>query len=312
MNTNTFNPLLLLPGTIWGISFIVVELALETIQPISMTLLRSLISVVLLYALMRYFKGYLPTTWKAWRPFIGIAAFNQAIPFALTAWGQTYIEGGLASILLSTNPLFTLLLASIYFSDENLTVGKVIGVVCGMIGIIVLLGRDALDGIGTNFLAQLAVVASALMYGIGAILIRKIIPMQPKDMSSWGSRMRVMTAQFIAAIIMLLPFSLWLEQPLQIQPDFAFWMYMLFLGIGVTFLATMTYFYLIERMGATNASTTVYLIPVSGVITGAIVLGEQVTTLMIISLLLILLGIYITSRPSARASTPKSHDKQPV
>ncbi|MEM7798690.1 MAG: DMT family transporter [Chloroflexota bacterium] len=300
--SSPFNLLLLLPGTIWGISFVVVELALEIIQPISMTLLRSVISVGFLYLGMRYFGGYLPRSWREWSPFIGIAAFNQAMPFALTAWGQTYIDGGLASILLSTNPLFTLLLAAIIFSDEHFTAPKVIGVVFGLVGIVTLIGREALSGLGVNIVAQLAVVASALMYGIGAVLLRRLIPRQPKDLSPWGSRLRVITAQFMAAIVMLTPFAFWLEEPLGIQPTFAFWMYMLFLGVGVTLFATMVYFYLIEKLGASTASTTVYLIPISGVLMGVLILNETLTRNMVIALLLILLGIYLSNR-SPRART---------
>lgn len=305
---NLFNLLLLLPGTIWGISFVVVELALETIQPISLTLLRSIISIIFLYVAMRFFGGYLPRSWRGWIPFFGIAAFNQAIPFALTAWGQTFIDGGLASILLSTNPLFTLVLAAIFFADEHFTLPKVIGVLCGLMGIVILIGREALSGIGVNIIAQLAVVASALMYGIGAVWLRQIIPLQPKDLSPWGSRLRVITTQFIAAIVMLTPFSLWFEEPLTIQPDFAFWMYMLFLGVGVTLFATMVYFYLIEMLGASNASTTVYLIPISGVLTGVLILNEALTRNMIIALVLILVGIYLSNR-SPRATKPSPNNK---
>ena len=274
MKNFTDSFLLLIPGTIWGISFIAIELILPVIPPITITLGRSLISVVMLMSLMWYVGGKLPQSWLEWRPFVLLAAINQAIPFALTAWGQVYIEGGLASILLSVMPLFTVLLAYIFTSDERLTVSKVLGISLGLAGIIVLIGPTSLQGLGVNLTAQLAVVASALCYAIGAVYLRFIYPSQPTGLSAWIIRLRLTTAQFIAAAIMLLPFSLWFEAPWTLRPTWDIWLYMLFLGIGVTLLATLVYFYLIESLGAGTASTTIYLIPVAGVILGAIVLGE--------------------------------------
>lgn len=292
--------LLLVPGTIWGISFIVVELVIDQIKPISLTLLRSIISVVMLLILLRLAGGILPRTWKEWRPFFLLALCNQAAPFALTAWGQIYIDGGLASILLSTMPLFTVILAAIFMPDEFFTTPKIIGITLGLTGIIVLIGPTTLTGLGINIWAQLAVIASALLYAIGAILLRRVYPLQPAGYSIWAIRLRITTAQFITTVIMLLPFSLLLEEPWKIETDGWFWLYMLFLGIGVTLLATVTYFYLIENLGAGTASTTVYLIPVSGVILGALILGETLRPSMLIALVLILGGIFVINRFSAQ------------
>ena len=304
--------LLLVPGTIWGISFIVVELVIDQIEPISLTLLRSIISVVMLLIMLRMAGGILPRTWQEWRPFFLLAACNQAIPFALTAWGQIYIDGGLASILLSTMPLFTVILASFFMPDESFTTPKVIGITLGLIGIIILIGPTALTGLGINIWAQLAVIASALLYAIGAILLRRVYPLQPAGYSIWAIRLRITTAQFITTVLMLLPFSLWLEEPWAIETDLRFWLYMLFLGIGVTLFATVTYFYLIENLGAGTASTTVYLIPVSGVILGALILGETLRPSMLIALALILGGIFLINRfsaqPQARLEEAKAGD----
>ncbi len=302
------NFLILVPGTIWGISFIVVELILPVIPPITITLLRSIISVIMLMGLMWYTGSYLPRRWSEWLPFVYLAAVNQAVPFALTAWGQVYIEGGLASILLSVMPLFTVLLAYWFTSDETLTIPKVIGIGLGLAGIIILIGPSSLQGLGTHLLAQLAVVASALLYAIGAVYLRRVYPLQPKGLSTWALRLRITTAQFITSTLMLLPFSLWLEAPWNIRPTWDIWLYLLFLGIGVTLAATIVYFYLIEELGAGTAATTIYLIPVAGVILGAIVLNEQVTFQMGIALVFILGGIFIVnqSKTSQKILKPTS------
>ncbi len=288
--------LILVPGIIWGVSFVVTELIIPYIPPISLTLIRALISVVMLYFLMIQSGGFLPKTAKEWGPFLILGLLNQALPFSLTAWGQRYIDSGLATILISTMPLFTVLLAHFFTSDEKLNTPKTIGIILGLAGIIVLIGPEALEGIGFNFVAQLAVVVSALSYSLAAVYTRFVYPMQPKSLSMWALRLRITLAQFLGSIAMLLPLSILIDQPWQIRAPLQIWLYMLFLGIGVTMLATLVYFYLIETMGAGNASTTIYLIPVSGIILGVFVLGEIFTWQMGVSLALILAGITISSR----------------
>jgi len=291
------NALLLLPGTIWGVSFIVVELILPYVPPFTLTLLRTLISVLMLLVLIRVAKASLPKTWQEWRPFFALALVNQAAPFALSSWGQLYIEGGLASILLSIMPMFTVLIAFWFTSDEPITLNKSLGIGLGLIGVIILIGPSALSGLGVNLVAQLAVVGSALLYAIGAVYTRYVYPLQPKGMSTWNLRLRITASQFICSAVLLLPFSLIVDKPWLLRPPLLTWFHLLFLGIGVTLLATMVYFYLIEEFGAGTASMTIYLIPVAGVITGMIVLDEQLTLNMIIALGFILSGIFIVNNP---------------
>ncbi|MFK7802303.1 MAG: DMT family transporter [Anaerolineae bacterium] len=290
--------LILLPGTVWGISFIAVELVLLDIQPITITLLRSLISVVMLLVLLRAVGGYLPKGFSEWWPFFLLAIVNQAAPFAISSWAQQYIEGGLASIYLAVMPLFTVMLAAFFMPDERLTIWKGIGVVVGLIGIIVLIGPGvfgASSGDRINILAQFAVIFSSLLYAVGAVGARYIYPLQPEGMTGWPLRLRIVTAQFVMAILMLIPFSFWLEDPLAIRPSVQTWWLLIFLGIGVTGLATVTYFYLIEELGAGAASMTIYIIPIAGVITGILVLNEEFRWQMGVALVLILGGIAITN-----------------
>lgn len=291
--------LILLPGIIWGVSFIWIELVLPYIEPITITMLRAAISVIALYPAMVYTGSYFPKTLREWMPFFWLSAANQAVPFALTAWGQKSIEAGLASILLSAMPLFTVLLAATLIADERLTRAKVTGMVLGLVGIVILIGPSALEGLGLNLWAQLAVLVSALLYALGAIGLRKVYPTQPQDMSPWALRLRIANAQFVMSVVMLLPFSLLFEAPWTMRPPLAAWGYMLLMGIGVTVFATLVYFYLIEEFGAGRASMTVYLIPVAGVLSGVVFLGEALTASMIAALALILCGVFIVNRSAA-------------
>ncbi len=296
MRIKPISLLILLPGTVWGVSFILVELILPYVGPITITTIRSIISIIVLLPAMYWTGSYFPHTWPEWKPYFALSAANQAIPFALTAWGQKFIEGGLASILLSVMPLFTVLLAWVFTDDEKLTGSKATGISLGLLGIILLIGPSALEGLGINLWAQLAVVASAFLYAAGAVYLRKVYDMEPKGMSVWALRLRVANAQFVTAVIMLLPFSFWLESPLSIRPPLPVWGYLFGLGIGVTIFATLVYYYLIEQLGAGSASMTIYLIPVAGVLSGVLILNEQLTSQMIIALALILFGVYVVNR----------------
>lgn len=288
--------LILIPGTVWGISFVAVELILPVVPPITITLIRSVISVTMLLILMRLAKSRLPTGWSEWWPFIILGATNLTVPFVLTVWAQVYIEGGLASILLSIMPLFTMILAYLFTEDEPLTPFKVAGFGMGLVGIIALIGPSALGGMTSNFVGQLAMVSAALLYAMGAVYLRHVYRQQPKDLSTWALRLRITTAQFIISVILILPFSIWIESPWNIRPSLEIWGYLIFLGVGVTLLATVTYFYLIEELGASRASMTIYLIPVAGVLLSFVVLGEELTSLKMIALSFILAGIFIANR----------------
>ena len=178
-------------------------------------------------------------------------------------------------------------------TDEKLTPPKVIGILLGLVGILILIGPSALAG-GNDFVAMLAVLFSSFLYAVGAVYTRIVYPLQPKELTGWALLLRVTTAQFICAVLILLPFSLVLESPWTLSIPTATWLHLIFLGIGVTAFATMTYFYLIENLGAGIASTTVYLIPIAGVIAGALMIGEVVTGNMVIALVLILVGVFVS------------------
>lgn len=287
--------LLLVPGIVWGISFISVEVVLRDVPPVTLTLLRSVISTFALLILCYFVSARLPNNLKDWFPFLLMALFNQAVPFALSSWAQTHIEAGLASIYLAVMPLFTVMFAAFFTADEKLTFWKAAGVISGLIGIVILIGPAAFQGMGINVIAQLAVVGSSLLYAIGAVYARFVYPLQPADMSGWPLRLRVVTSQFIMAIVVLLPASFILEEPLAIQPSVQTLWNLVFLGIGVTGLATVTYFFLIEELGAGTASMTIYLIPIAGVIAGVLVLNETFRPEMGFALVLILGGIAIAN-----------------
>ena len=295
--TNIANYLLiLLPGTVWGASFIVTRLILPYLPPFTIAVVRSAISAVFLFVTLTYLGGKLPRERREWGHVLILSLANMSA-FVLTAWGQLYISGGLTTILAATIPFFTIIVAHATTDDDKINLAKSIGIVMGLIGVVILVGVEALQGISQGLIGQLAVLVASFLYGVGGVYARPVMARQPKSDSAWIPRLRVLTMQFIMSSLYVLPFSLLLDQPWTLTVPPEVFGYLLFLGIGVTSLATFVYYYLIQAMGATISSMTMYMIPISGVILGVLILGEQISWTMPIALVLILGGVFVINRP---------------
>ncbi len=185
-------------------------------------------------------------------------------------------------------PIFTVILALLLADDERLTPLKILGVVIGFVGVGILLLPDLRQGLQASLLGQLAIIASSISYAGAAIFARKWLRGQPPLMSTTG--------QLTTGLVFMLPISLLSGQPfhgLPSLPAMASWLALTVLG---TVFAYIIYYKLIEWTSATFVSTVTYIIPVFGLVLGALVLGETVTVNLLLSLGLILLGILLVRR----------------
>lgn len=288
--------LILLPGSVWGASFIVTRLILPYLPPLTIGVIRSCISAVFLLLVLRFLGGTLPRNWRSWQPILVLSVCNMTA-FVLTAWGQLYIAGGLTTILAATIPFFTIVVAHFYTDDDKINVMRGAGILLGLIGVVILVGVEALTEIGQGVVGQLAILLASFLYGVGGVYARPVLAQHTRGNAGWVSRLRVLTMQFVLSAIYVLPLSLLIDQPWNLTVPFEVWGYLLFLGIGVTSLATFVFYYLIQAMGSTIASMTMYMIPISGVALGVLVLGEVISWTMPIALVFILGGVFVINRP---------------
>lgn len=277
--------LLVLLSALWGGSFFFVEVALADLPPLTLVTLRVGIAAIALWAFVFAVGGRLPRRPGIWAAFVGMALLNNTIPFSLIAWGQTEISSGLASILNATTPLFTVLVAGALLADERVTRPKVLGVLAGFAGVVVMIGPDAIGGIGTALLAQLAILAAALSYAFAGVFGRRFqkLGIDP-----------VMTAagQVTAATVLLAPLAVFAEQPFALgNPSLETWAAVLGLAIVSTAVAYILYFRILASSGATNLLLVTFLIPVSAVLLGIGILGETLLTRHIIGMALIAVGL---------------------
>ena len=165
--------LLIILSLLWGGSFFFIAVAVRELPPFTIVLGRVSLAAAALIVYV-YVSGHrMPTSLGLWGAFFVMGAINNLIPFSLIVWGQTQIESGLASILNATTPLFTVVIAHFLTQDEKLTVARIIGVLLGIGGVIVLIGAEALRGLSRQGLGQLAILGAALSYGFAAIFGRR-------------------------------------------------------------------------------------------------------------------------------------------
>lgn len=284
----------------WGASFVVTGAALEFFQPFTLGFGRWFISALFLVIILHSLGGRLPATRQAWVEIFFMSLLNMS-GFLLTAWGQLTIPSGLTTILAATIPFFTILIAHFATDDEKINWVRLLGIGMGLIGVIILIGLNALNDLGNQLLAQLSILAGAACYATGGVYARGVLARQAGDASSgWVPRIRIIAVSQICSTLMALPLALIIDRPFATPiPLFAFG-YILALGIGTTTFAILIYYYLVQTLGASTASMTMYITPVSGVILGVLYLGEIVTPSMPIAALFILGGVYIVNQKKSR------------
>jgi len=254
---------------LWGGSFFFVGVAVAELPPLTIVTLRVVIAAAILWMILFFSKHQAPKTTKLWRDLFIMGLLNNVIPFSLIVWGQSHIASGLASILNATIPLFTVVIAGWLLPDERMTARKVTGVAIGFFGVIVLMGPASLEQVGTDTLAQLAILGAAVSYGFATSFGRRF-----KTMGV--SPFQTSVGQVTASTIMLLPLVFFLERPDQLaNPSNEVWFAVIGLGAFSTALAYILFFNILSSAGATNVTLVAFLVPLTAILLGWLMLDEQ-------------------------------------
>jgi len=286
--------LLLLLATIWSSSFTAIKFAVPTMPPLTLVAVRTLIAVAVLVPIMAVQGGRLPRDSKSWTIGFALGVFGISLPFFLIGWGEQRVSSGLAAILIGIMPLATMVLAHFFNEGDRFTMAKFAGIVLGFTGIVVLIGPEALKGLGGDAIYQLAVAGGALCYAINAVLTRNL----PSGGGGRGdSRIGRGIMVLLCGTAIAVPLALAIDGPDAIlRADTNAWLGAVYLGVLPTGLATLIYFRLVEVRGASFFSFVNYLNPVFGVVLGALILGEVLSPEAIAALVLILAGVAVTNR----------------
>jgi drug/metabolite transporter (DMT)-like permease len=256
-------------SVLWGGSFFFNGLALRELPPLTLVFLRVVLAALILLPLVRAYRIDFPAGFSGWAPLVAVALFNNVLPFSLIVIGQTYITSGLASILNATTPLFAVLVMAAS-GEEKISPQRVAGVTLGLIGVIILRGGVGLDlaGQGTGIALCLA---AAFSYGIAALLARRHLAKSPPLATA---TFQLMASSAVMAVIAGLVDRPW-RLPL---PGATAWLAVIGLAVLSTAIAYIVFFQVLRRSGATNVMLVTLLIPLTAILLGALVLGENIST----------------------------------
>jgi len=275
--------LLLLLSIIWGSAFFNIKIATYSYEPFTLALVRVIFASIPLFLLCKFKKIKIEAFGKNWNWYALIGLCNIAIPFVLIAIGTAKINSYLAAILMSTTPLSGSILAHLFTKDEKLSYLKSLGVLIGFSGIILLFFDKVIIN-SDNYLYALVTILGSTFYCIGGLLTLKL-----KNRINEN----VTTSTTLWSVIFLLPFSLMLETPWNSSPTLQSTLSLLYLGVIATGLAWLIRFRILTVNGLVFQTQVAYLIPIFGIIFGYFLMDEVITWRVILSLVVILVGIYI-------------------
>ena len=278
--------LLILLGLIWGSSFFNIKIATYSYEPFTLALIRVIFASIPLFLLCKYHKIKIEAFSQNWRPYALIGLCNIAIPFTLIAIGTSKINSYLAAILMSTTPMSGSVLAHFFTKNEKITFFKSLGIVVGFSGVVFLF-LDKLIINENNYIYALITILGSTFYSIGGILTLKL--------KKKGNE-NVTTSTTLWSVLLLLPMSIFFEKPWTFSPTLASTVSLLYLGVVATGLAWLIRFRILTVNGLVFQTQVAYLIPIFGVMFGYFLMDELITWRVLVSLVIIILGIYIVKK----------------
>lgn len=290
--TATNLALLVLLATLWGAAYTLVKVGVETIPPLTLISARTLIAGSILLAIMRLRGIAMPRDPAVWKRFMIQAFLNSVFPFTLIAYAERHVGAGLATILGSNAPIFAFLLALLFVRHERPTLRQSFGVAAGLAGICLVVGVDALNGLGQDVIAQLALVFSAVLFGAAALFGRNFNGLDP---------MVPAAGSMICGAIILTPLSLIIDRPWTLTPSAASVTALIALAVFSTALAFVIYFRLIQTLGSVGTTAQAYLRVPLGVGLGVVFLGETLPPTVWIGLVCVVAGIAAMTIPARKA-----------
>jgi len=294
----------ILLGLVWGSSFLWIKIgvgnngepflgilfppAAPVFGPFLLVTFRLLFGLIGVAAVVAWQRTALTRDPRVLGRFAIMGVLNTALPFVLISWGETRIDSGLASILNGTVPLFTIVIAHFWLHDERITPARLVGLIVGFVGVVVLVSRDlGSTGQPSNIWGELAVVAAAAAYGTAAVFSRKYL----RGQSPIAQSFLTLIVAFLC-VTLAVPIA---ESPVVLPRLPVVWFAVAWLGLLGSCLAYLLYFSLINAWGPTRASLVTYTFPIVGLLLGTTLLGERLDWRLFFGTALVVGGIVIVN-----------------
>jgi len=281
-------------GLVWGSSFFWIKIGLQEVGPVTVVFFRIFFALLGLSAFYLLKRRSFPFR-KAWRLYLFLGIFNVALPFFLVSWSETHITSGLASILNSMQPLTTSLIAAIFIKEEKLTPQRIISLLLGFGGVLVLMSNKLGNGMTNEAIGILAMVIAVFGYGSSGVFARiHNEGVKPEDQA---------LGQFLLGIFFIIPAMLTFEAPFTLPVRPVSYVAFAWLGLLGSFFAAITWYSLLDEIGPSRVSMTTYMFPLVGVGLGALILHESVDWRVIVGGLMILGAIIIVNQNRKSSNT---------
>jgi len=279
--------LLILLGAIWGSAFFNIKIATYTYDPITLVFVRVFFALIALGFYCVYKNIKILAFSKDWKIYALVGLTNITIPFLLIAYGTNVVDSYLSAILMSTTPLSGTLLAHFFTSNEKLNIFKMIGVVIGFLGIVFLF-FDKLIISESNIFYALVILCGSTFYVIGGILTLKFLKNDGME--------NVSTSTIIWSLIFIFPFCVYQQPWTNLNPSINSTIALIYLGVFPTGVAFMLRFHILTKVGMVFQTQVAYLIPIFGVLFSYIIMDEKITWKVLVSLIIIISGIYMVKK----------------
>jgi drug/metabolite transporter (DMT)-like permease len=274
-------------GLIWSSSFLWIKIGVQEIGPMALVAYRMLFGALTAILIAMYQKVQWPRDWKTWGIYAILGPTSLAIPIFFISWGEQAIDSAVASILNATVPLFTIVIAHFWLHDDKMTVQKVLGLLIGFAGVVVLLSEDLLTSSHNSVIGQAAVILASLFYAGSSVFARRAT--QHVDGFVRGA------APLITAAIFMWLIGPIAEKPFLVPTLPLTWTAALWLGIFGSGLAIIMFYYLLHEIGPTRTSLVTYLFPLGGVILGVTFLNEHLSWQLALGAALIISSILVVN-----------------
>ena len=284
-------PLLALLALLWGSSYLFIKIAVAEIPPVALIALRVLGAAIFLLLVMGARSASLPRDPHTWRMLLLQAVFNSIGAWTVLAWGQQYVDSGLASVLNSTSPIFVFFITALVTRHKLLGGRKLAGAILGVFGVAMIVGTDTLRGLGDQMAGQIACLIGAALYAGAAIYGKRFAHI---------SAVATATGTMIWASIVLVPLALLLDQPWTLNPGPMALAATAILSIFCTGIALLIYFRLVRTLGSMGVASQSFLRAGIGVVLGIVFLGETFTLPVATGLCAAIAGVALINWPTTR------------
>lgn len=278
---------LLFVCAIWGSAFVFIDISLDSFGPITVAAFRVLMASVVLVVISVLTKKLPKLKSREWLIVTIVGLFNSALPFFLISWAQQYINAAEAAALMATGALSALIISHFTTLDERINAPRALGLIVGFGGILILFWDELQRADSSALGGLLAVTAAGICYASSTVLSRRVSHIPPITMATYTVS---------TALTYMLPLAIWLESPVTEGASFVSWTAVIYLGVISTALAYVIRFTIIRNNGAVFMSQAGYLVPVFGAFWGWLLLSNEISMTLLLSLLVILCGVAITRK----------------